>query len=105
MDKELPKMYSNKINKPINSIQKVYNSMDRNSKDIDISNKRYSNISIDKKIDNIFNAPDYVYKADVTIKTDNDILRKRIVARNKNNIITIDNEYIPISIIRDIYKI
>ena len=31
-------------------------------------------------------------------------IKKRIVARNNNNIITIDNEYIPISIIRDIYK-
>jgi hypothetical protein len=29
---------------------------------------------------------------------------KRIVARNKNNLITIDNEFIPINIIRDIYK-
>ena len=36
--------------------------------------------------------------------SDNDILHKRIVARNRNNLITIDNEYIPISIIRDIYK-
>ena len=27
-----------------------------------------------------------------------------IVARNRNNLITIESEYIPISIIRDIYK-
>lgn len=100
--KELPKMYQNKINKKIDSIQKVYNSFeDRTTKTSDI---KYGNISIDKKIEDIFSSPEYVYKADVTIVTDKETIKKRIVARNKNNIITIDNEYIPISIIRDIYK-
>ena len=104
MEKELPKMYQTKINKPINSIQKVYRSID-NNKNINNTNvTKYSNISIDKKINNIFNSYDYVYKADVTIITDTETLKKRIIARNKNNLITIDNEYIPISIIRDIYK-
>ena len=101
--KELPKMYQNKINKKIDSIQKVYSTFDESSRNT-LSNTKYSNISIDKKIDDIFKAPDYVYKADVTIVTDTDIIKRRIVARNKNNIITINNEYIPISIIRDIYK-
>lgn len=101
MEKELPKMYHTKINKPVTSIQKIYRSIDNNN---DVINHNYDTISIDKKINNIFNSNDYVYKADVTIVTDNDILKKRIIARNKNNIITIDNEFIPISIIRDIYK-
>ena len=106
MKKELPKMYQNKINKTVPSIQKVYSSMESNdtresSRDREI---RYSSVSIEKKIDDIFNSPDYVYKADVTIVTDGDTLRRRIVARNRNNLITIDNEYIPISVIRDIYK-
>lgn len=105
--KELPKMYQNKINKKISSIQKVYSTMDNrnNFKEDDINNTtKYPSIPIDKKIDNIFNSYDYVYKADVTIVTDTETIKKRIVARNKNNIVTIDNEYIPISIIRDIYK-
>lgn len=105
MDKELPKMYQKKINKPINSIQKMYSTINNsNNNGNEVRDFKYSNISIDKKIDNIFNAYDYVYKADVTIVTDNDILHKRIVARNKNNLITIENEFIPINIIRDIYK-
>ena len=107
MNKELPKMYQTKINKPINSIQKIYSSIENEKSNYQFSkttDKRYSDISIDKKISNIFNSYDYVYKADVTIVTDNEILKKRIVARNRNNIITIDNEYIPISSIRDIYK-
>ena len=102
--KELPKMYQNKINKKINSSRKVYSTIDNNQPISTTNDIKYSNISIDKKIDNIFNSYDYVYKADVTIVTDKETINKRIVARNNNNIITIDNEYIPISIIRDIYK-
>lgn len=111
MSKELPKMYQTKINKTVPSIQKVYSTLDtrieadNNSREErNIPNSRYSSISIDKKIDNIFKSPDYVYKADVTIITDTETLKRRIIARNRNNIITLDNEYIPISIIRDIYK-
>lgn len=104
MSKELPRMYQNKINKSIPNIQKVYSTIDHHNDDRNTNQTKYSTVSIDRKIDCIFNAPDYVYKADVTIVTDNETIRKRIVARNKNNVITIDNEYIPISIIRDIYK-
>ena len=100
--KELPKMYHSKINKPSSNIQKIYSSI--NNKKEYIKEPKYLNISIDKKIDNIFNDTNFVYKADVTIVTDTDTFKKRIIARNNNNIITIDNEYIPISTIRDIYK-
>ena len=103
MARELPKMYHTKINKPINSIQKMYSTVGNNNEDIRKEYK-YSSVSIDKKINDIFNSYDYVYKADVTIVTDNDIMHKRIIARNNNNLITIDNEFIPINIIRDIYK-
>ena len=104
MKKELPKMYQNKINKSVPSIQKIYTTINNKQNERNNSNIKYSSISIDKKIDNIFSSPDYVYKADVTIITDTEELKRRIIARNRNNIITIDNEYIPISIIRDIYK-
>ncbi len=105
MSKELPKMYQNKINKTVNSIQKVYSTIGEDkTRKPETRSSRYGSISIDQKIDNIFSAPDYVYKADVTIVTDTETMHKRIVARNNNNVITIDNEYIPISIIRDIYK-
>ena len=60
--------------------------------------------TIEQKIFNIFNSKDYIYKADVTIVTDTQTLKKRIIGKNNNNLITIDNEYIPISIINDIYK-
>lgn len=104
MNKELPKMYHNKINKTVNSIQKVYSSIE-NHKNNELRQNKYSSISIDQKIEQIFKEKDFVYKADVEIITDTETIRKRIVARNQNNLITIDNEYIPISIIRDIYKV
>lgn len=104
MNKELPKMYHNKINKTVNSIQKVYSSME-NHKNNELRQNKYSSISIDQKIEQIFKEKDFVYKADVEIITDTETIKKRIVARNQNNLITIDNEYIPISIIRDIYKL
>ena len=110
MSKELPRMYQTRINKTVPSIQKVYSTLDSRTESREsreersIPSTRYSSISIEKKIDNIFNSPDYVYKADVTIVTDNDTIKRRVIARNRNNIITIDNEFIPISIIRDIYK-
>ena len=45
----------------------------------------------------------YIYKIDVVIVTDNNKVIKRIIGKNKNNLITMDNEYIPINTIRDIY--
>lgn len=109
MKKELPKMYQTKITKTVPSIQKVFSTLDNKQpliedRQIINTNNKYSSISIDKKINNIFNSSDYVYKADVTIITDKETLQRRIIARNRNNLITINNEYIPISIIRDIYK-
>ena len=97
-------MYHNKINKTVNSIQKVYSSIE-NHENNELRQNKYSSISIDQKIEQIFQEKDFVYKADVEIITDTETIRKRIVARNQNNLITIDNEYIPISIIRDIYKV
>lgn len=105
MKKELPKMYQSRITKSVPSIQKVYSTMNAPKEEVRESRSfKYSSISIDKKIENIFTSPDYVYKADVTIVTDTEEIKRRVIARNRNNIITIDNEYIPISIIRDIYK-
>ena len=109
MAKELPSMYHNEINKSINNNKNVYSSLIEKSKDSTRSSNfnqglKFDRFSIEQKIFNIFNSKDYIYKADVTIVTDNQVIEKRIIGKNNNNLITIDNEYIPISIIRDIYK-
>ena len=100
--KELPKMYHNKINK-IGNVQKIYSTIGNFDGDID-DNREYSHVSVDEKINRIFSSNGFVYKADVVIVTNDGSFRKRVVARNRNNLITIDNEYIPISVILDIYE-
>ena len=66
-----------------------------------INNK--NNYTVEQKIYNIFNSPNYIYKIDVIIVTDKGKSKKRIVGKTKTNLITMDNEYIPINTIRDIY--
>ena len=103
MSKELPKMYQNKIKKDFSNIQKVFSTMyeDRN---IEVEeNTKTDMYTVEQKIYNIFRSPTYIYKADVVIITNNGKLEKRIVGKNRNNLITIDNEYIPINDIKDIY--
>ena len=105
--KDVPKMYRNKIDKDIKNNEKFFSTMydkkieKENNKNIFINNK--NNYTVEQKIYNIFNSPNYIYKIDVTVVTDSGIQNKRIVGKTKTNLITMDNEYIPISTIRDIY--
>ena len=106
--KELPKMYRNKIEKEITNNEKIFSTMynrlntEFNTKD-ERSNITKNNYTVEQKIANIFNSPNYIYKIDVVIVTDKGKENKRIVGKTKTNIITMDNEYIPINTIRDIY--
>ena len=104
--KELPKMYQNKIDKSFDNIQKVYSTISNNTRNntiVTYDRPKKSIYTIEQKIYNLFKSPTYIYKIDVIIETDEGIMNKRIVAKNKNSLITIDNEYIPIDKIRDIY--
>ena len=106
--KELPKMYRNKIEKEITNNEKIFSTMynrlntEFNTKD-ERSNITKNNYTVEQKIANIFNSPNYIYIIDVVIVTDKGKENKRIVGKTKTNIITMDNEYIPINTIRDIY--
>ncbi len=109
--KDLPKMYHNQIDKDIKNNNYVFSTMDSGEKDYSqgrkdtnfsqVNNDR--NYTVEQKIYNIFNSPNYIYKIDVIIVTDKDSSKKRIVGKTKTNLITIDGEYIPINTIRDIY--
>lgn len=106
MVKELPKMYHNRIEKDISNNEKVFSTLydnvsDKNDSGFFIDNR--NNYTIEQKIHNIFNSPNYIYKIDVVIVTDKGKENKRIVGKTKTNLITMDNEYIPINTIRDIY--
>lgn len=108
--KELPKMYRNKIEKEITNNERIFCTMYNNESIIETKredrNNAYierQNKTVEQKIADIFNSPNYIYKIDVVIQTDKEKTVKRIVGKTKTNLITIDSEYIPINTIRDIY--
>lgn len=95
------RMYINKIDKYINNNESVYY--------VDISKEKNEidekDIDVSKKIREIFNSKNFIYKADVVIETKDGIYNKRLIGRNKKNLITSENELISISDIIDInYK-
>ena len=109
--KDLPKMYRNKIEKEIRNNEKIFSTMynnenniiEKEDRSIRQTIKQKKTYTVEQKIANIFNSPNYIYKIDVVIVTDSETKAKRIVGKTKTNLITIENEYIPINIIRDIY--
>ena len=107
--KELPKMYRNIIDKEIDNNVKTFSTMYNNDRIVKTSSRNNiinnkNNYTVEQKIVNLFNSPNYIYKIDVVIVTDKERMNKRIVGKTKTYLITMDNEYIPINTIRDIYK-
>lgn len=94
--KELPKVFHNNVNKDFKNNSNVFYSSERNKEEnIDARN-------VLQKINDIFSSPNYVYKANVEIVLKDKTVNKRIIGRNKNYIITMDNELIPVTDIVDI---
>lgn len=105
MAKELPKVFRNKINKELKNNSEFYYSANNNeNKNLEEKQDNRSNNNIRKKINDIFMSPNYIYKATVSIKTKNETLETKIIGRNKNFLITMDNKTIPINDIIDITK-
>lgn len=104
MDKKLPKVFANSLNDVHNNEKVFYSSEDRGDTN-QVVHKSLKGNSVSDKIKEIFNATNYIYKADVEIVFDNETVSKRIIGKNNNNLITMDNELIPIEKIKDIrYK-
>ena len=93
---ERPKVFKNTINKNIKNNESVFYSKNRSKEEVK------DNKNIIQKINEIFASPNYIYKANVKIKTNNNLFTTRIIGRNKNYIITMDNKLIPIKDIIDI---
>lgn len=111
--KEKGSMYKSPINKEINNSQKVYSTLYES----DANNSNQSNLtnnfiqknitdyrSVERKIYDILHSNDYIYKANVTIVLKDGTINKKIIGKTKDKLITMDNEYINISDIKDIYK-
>ena len=91
------RLFVNHIDKMIHNNEEVYYSKD--SIDIEKDTK-----NVYQKINDIFTSRNYIYKADVIIETRQGKLSKRVIGKNKDHLITSENELIPISDIIDIYK-
>lgn len=105
MDKKLPKVFANQIDRPIKNNETVYYGSDvKNDKEERgiVSKRKIVGASIYQKINNIFNSTNYIYKADVELKINGKKVNKRIVGKNNSHLITFDNELIAISEIEDI---
>ncbi len=94
--KDLPKVFHNKIDKKINNNSSVFYSNNKEAEKIT------DNKTVQQKINEIFSSPNYVYKANVDITLKDKKITKRIIGRNKDYIITMDNTLIPINDIIDI---
>ena len=107
MEKKLPGIFANKIEKNVSNNKDVYYSANNNDK-LEIFDNRSSekkldsNLNVNQKINRIFASTKYVYKADVRINTGAQQIDCRIIGKNATHLITMDNKLIPISDIIDI---
>jgi len=94
---EKPRVFANKVDKEFQNNNKMYYSKETRL------DRGETNLSIEEKINKIFSSSRYVYKADVNIKyKDGRVVRKVIVGRNNDGLITFDNEVIQKNDIVDI---
>ncbi len=61
-----------------------------------------SNINIDDKLDKLFNQNGYVFSNDVRIITNDKTYQTKIAGKVNNYLITMDNDVIDISTIKDV---
>lgn len=102
MDKKLPNVFANKIDENINNNEKVFYSEAREV--VTENTNKTNNKTIYQKINEIFRSKDYVYKADVIITLKDKTIKKKIIGKNNNYLITLENELIPLVEIVDIKK-
>lgn len=109
MEKKLPGVFANKIEKKLDTNKNVFYSSKREEiKEIDGDEQFIRNIpsldgkNVKQKIYAIFHAPNYIYKADVDIKLKDKTVTKKVIGYNSRDLIAIDNTVISISEIEDI---
>ena len=113
MDKKLPSMYQNNINKTLTNSMKTYysnkyytkpNNTKYEEKKEDITKPKYE-ISVKKKIYNIFKNNKYKYVIDVKVVYKDRQEDIKLIGQDNRNIITYDKNKIRIDDIIDIYEI
>lgn len=99
----LPKVFQNSNIKTDNISQNVFYS-EKDSEFVSLENTEpiKDKYIIEKKINDLFNSTNYVYKLNVILKTLNDEIKTTVIGRTQKYLITIDNKKIDISSILDI---
>ena len=92
------KIFVNKINKSINNNQKYCDVLEETEEVNNIDN----NLSVEDKLDKLFNSSGYVFNTNVKIITSDKIYKTKIAGKVNNHVITLDNDIIDISSIKDI---
>ena len=100
--KELPKVFHNQINKKINNNELIYYGNENKKENVEQKNQEKDKKTVLQKINEIFSSPNYIYKSNVEIFLKDKKISKKIIGRNKDYIITMDNELIKINDIIDI---
>lgn len=107
MNKKLPNLYVNKIEKAIVNNERIfYSAFESKVKEeptSEVYTKEEDALSVEDKVNELFNSPNYVYKmnAIITLK-DNTVIDKDIIGQMDGKLITIDEDLIDINDIRDI---
>ena len=94
---DLPKVFANKIEKKLNNSQDIFYE-DNFRSNGGLRDAR----TLNKKIADIFDSSNFVYKSNVKITTRDKVISKIIVGRRGNYLLTMDNEAISIDEIVDI---
>lgn len=102
MKKKLPSLYKGKIkSNSINQKQSIFSLLKK--EEIKEEKQVQEEKNVETQIKDIFHSPNYVYKADVSIELkDGNIIKKTIIGRSNNSLITMDDELIDV---RNIVKI
>lgn len=98
------KIFANKINKKIGNNQEVYDISDITKEQVKKSEFKDSddNLTVNEKIDKLFKRNGYIFNVDVKIITTKRELNTKIAGKMNNHLITLDNDIINISDIKDI---
>ena len=97
--KKLPEIYKNNFTKKIKNNREVCY---LRNEDV-ISTE--SNISIEEEINNIFSGIGYSYNIPVEIVTNKKVYNTSLVAKTRENVVTLDNEIIAIGDIKSIKRL
>ena len=105
MNKKIPKIYVNKIDKNIDNNKQVYYSF-KETKEFKTEEKvKIDYYELQNKIDELFRSNDFIYKKKFIIKTKNNEQEYTIISKSFDYLLTIDGFKIFIEDIFDIRNV